>query len=691
MSVSKDIFNPTEQDERIYLEVIKKCLAVNISMGLRQAQAYEKEVQEIKNYLWENRDAMDRMEKNAVRQSITGTAVTGEAAVRKRDRLLRLKDSPYFGRIDFRADGETIATPAYIGIHAFYDSVQHQLLIHDWRAPLSGLFYDGETGPVTYDTPSGTICGEVALKRQYRIKKGKMEFMLESSLNIRDDVLQVELSRTSDARMQNIVATIQREQNAIIRNEEAHTLVIQGAAGSGKTSVALHRIAFLLYRFMDTIQSDEILILSPNKVFSDYISTVLPELGESYIPEITPEELAAKLLNDKYSLQTAYDQAEILAQSEDLKLQERIQFKASQEMVSLLESFVVHIENTCFTPGDIFSGRFPIPAWFLEERFKAHGRVPVLKRKEEIIRDLVSNISFYYKHDLSASEKAVYAREVGAMFQSLNIRNLYKQIFEWAGRPDLLKYGKGSTYEYNDVFPLVYLKILLEGVRQDQQVKHLIVDEMQDYTPVHYAVLARLYPCRKTILGDEHQSLNPWGRITPERISRLFPNVVMIRLIKSYRSTTEIIDFARSVLPAADIEPVLRHGEAPRVISSGSDREELEKILEIIVTFRKTRYRSLGILIKNQLLSDNLMQQLDDEGVKAIQITSESLITSQGVIVATPHLVKGLEFDQVLIPYCTHKHYHTETDRHLLYISCTRAMHQLDVTYSGEGMLTGFL
>lgn len=213
---------------------------------------------------------------------------SGEILREQQKKLLKLRRSPYFGRIDFTRDryGETGAEPIYVGVHDFRDEGTGKTVVYDWRAPISSMFYDFEIGPARYQAPAGEIKGRLDLKRQFRIRDGRMESMLESSLNIVDDVLQQELSRSSDEGMKSIVATIQRDQNATIRDAEAHTVIIQGVAGSGKTSIALHRIAFLLYRFKDTLSSDDILIVSPNRVFADYIGNVLPELGEEQVAEI---------------------------------------------------------------------------------------------------------------------------------------------------------------------------------------------------------------------------------------------------------------------------------------------------------------------------------------------------------------------------------------------------------------------
>ncbi|HHO48399.1 MAG TPA: hypothetical protein ENN06_08105 [Desulfobacteraceae bacterium] len=248
MKLTKTMINTTETMERAHLEKVRiklRATMVQIDSRLRDQAA---EIREQKNYLWEQRAEMDHVEKISTRQSIEQTVLAGENVLARKKRLRQLLLSPYFGRFDFIRDGQAQPIAVYVGIHTFFDEEQKKHLIYDWRAPIATMFYDYETGEARYESPSGVISGRIELKRQFRIRDGRMEFMLESSLNILDDVLQEELSRAADDRMKNIVATIQRDQNAIIRNEDAHALIIQGVAGSGKTSIALHRIAFLLYR-----------------------------------------------------------------------------------------------------------------------------------------------------------------------------------------------------------------------------------------------------------------------------------------------------------------------------------------------------------------------------------------------------------------------------------------------------------
>ncbi|HPR31467.1 MAG TPA: hypothetical protein PLK12_05200 [Prolixibacteraceae bacterium] len=271
------MFNKTEEEERAYLETIKERIGFALDQTDREIGKQVNDLNEQKEYLNENIAELDKFEKLAVKLSVHRTVMSGESALKKKKRLQKLLQSPFFARVDFQEQGRRDPLPVYLGVHAFFDEAKKENIIHDWRAPISTLFYDFETGPASFAAPQGTIEGDLVLKRQYRIREGRMEYMLESSLNIHDEILQQELSKSSDDKMKHIVATIQRDQNAIIRDESAQTLIIQGVAGSGKTSIALHRIAFLLYRYKDSLASDDILIVSPKRAFAAWVLFARPK------------------------------------------------------------------------------------------------------------------------------------------------------------------------------------------------------------------------------------------------------------------------------------------------------------------------------------------------------------------------------------------------------------------------------
>jgi DNA helicase II / ATP-dependent DNA helicase PcrA len=678
------MINKTEREERIYLEEIKGRLNKALIQIDNNVEGYSKDLLAQKEYLYENKADMDHVEKVAVHQSVHAAVLTGEAALERKKRFQKLMLSPYFGRFDFAEKDARQAIPIYLGVHAYFDENTKENMVHDWRAPISTMFYDYETGPAKYQAPYGPIDGTITLKRQFRIRHGEMEYMLESALNIHDDVLQKELSKASDDKMKHIVATIQRDQNAIIRNETSQTLIIQGVAGSGKTSIALHRIAFLLYRFKETISSKDILILSPNKVFADYISNVLPELGEEKIPELGMEELATQLLEDKFRFQTFFEQVSALLEKKDETLRHRIAYKSSFDMLTKLNEYLTYIENNYFTPKDLMVKRYPVPASYIEERFRAYHRLPLFTRFNTMVEDIERDLLFYNSCEIMGKERNDLRKDVKAMFGITNLRELYKDFYAWLGQTEMLKMAPKNTYEYADVFPLIYLKTKLEGTKVYNQVKHLLVDEMQDYTPVQYAVLGRLFPCKKTILGDANQTVNPYGSSNSETISRALPGADCMKLTKSYRSTCEIAHFAQCVSPASDLEVIERHGEAPEIVTCKSYSDELKQIEERIKAFQQSGHHSLGIICKTQKQSDHLYAQLFETSNGVKLLTANSLSFSSGITICTTHLSKGLEFDEVIIPHADANTYSDNMDRGLLYIACTRAMHRLTLIHTGE-------
>jgi DNA helicase II / ATP-dependent DNA helicase PcrA len=674
------MINKTELEEREYLEVIKEKLLLAIKRADDSVKQFSTELRQNKEYIYEHQSGMDDADMVAAGQSINRMAFTGENSVARKKKLLKLGESPYFGRIDFLTNGET--SSVYIGIYTFSDETMQANLIYDWRAPISSLFYDFELGEARYKTPSGNIRGEILLKRQYKIREGKMEFMIENAVNIHDDILQKELSKSSDDKMKNIVATIQRDQNAVIRNETASVMIIQGVAGSGKTSIALHRIAFLLYRFKDTISAKDILIISPNKVFADYISNVLPELGEEQIPEMGMEELAADLLENKFAFQSFFEQVSLLLDQHDPNFIERIQFKSSFEFLSKLNQYIIYIENNYFTFTELQVGKVIVPFPFILERFKAYHRIPLLKRFNEVVKDVQNYVRDATKRKLMGHEKAVIWEAVPRMFKINTLTDLYKDFYVWIGKSNLFKMDHGGRLEYADVFPMIYFKIRLEGIPAYQHVKHLLVDEMQDYTPAQYSVLSRIFTCKKTILGDVNQTVNPYSASSSEGIEQVFPQAEIVKLFRSYRSTFEITNFTLQISNNPNLIAMERHGEKPTSKGFENNREELEEIKNVIEQFKKSNHTSLGVICKTQEQAEFVFEQV--KSTKVHLLSADSTSFKEGVIITTVHLAKGLEFDEVIVPFASARNYHTAMDRSMLYIACTRAMHRLTLCYTKE-------
>lgn len=638
---------------------------------------------EYKDYIWSNKD-IDPHEIRSMRESILNHFALGESVINKHKRLTKILAIPYFGRIDFLEKKENSKVmPIYIGIHTFYDPESRATLIHDWRAPVSSMFYDHELGEAGYRSPSGEIKGVISLKRQYRIRGGKMEFMIESALTVHDDILQKELSSNVDDKMKNIVATIQREQNQIIRNEDIRTLIIQGVAGSGKTSIALHRIAYLLYTFRDSISSKDILIISPNKVFSDYISNVLPELGEETVPETSMEQILSGVLEHKYKYQTYFGLVNELLEKPSSSLIDRIAYKASFGFISELDKFILHIENTYFKAADVKLTKYiTIPAPFIEEQYLRFNRYPIRRRFDAMADYMLDMLKIQYAFTVTTAGRNLLKKEIRLMFAGNNDIQVYKDFFKWTNNPGMFKMRKGHTLEYSDLAPLAYLHLALEGNgNQPFRVKHLLIDEMQDYSPIQYKVIQKLFPCRKTVLGDAGQSVNPYGSSTAETIQKSLTASEIMKLCKSYRSTFEITDFAQKIHPNAELEPVARHGEKPQILQFGSAVEELSGIMGLISTYRKSGYKSLGIICKTEQQAREMADMLKSYANDISFLSSQSSAFVQGIVIISAHMAKGLEFDEVIIPQTDERNYRSEIDKSMLYVAVTRAMHRLTLTF----------
>ncbi|NMD71183.1 UvrD-helicase domain-containing protein [Bacillus sp. DNRA2] len=678
------MLNRTEKEERQHLEEVLTKLNKEFDSVNDKISTINRDVIEAKKYIWENIAELDAAEQAANRVEVSLGIDFGEKAVIQRRKIQKLLQSPYFGRVDFVEAKKSGREPFYIGIHAFFEENTHENIIYDWRAPVSSLFYDFELGSAYYQSPVGNVEGEVCLKRQYKIKSGVMEYMIESSLNINDEVLQKELSSTSDEKMKNIVATIQKEQNLIIRNETSRELIIQGVAGSGKTSVALHRVAFLLYRNKETLTSRNILIISPNQVFSDYISNVLPELGEENILEVRMEELARKELVGICDIQTFDQQVVELLADADFGAVNRIKYKATVDFYDQLESFAKSIETDYFSPVDIKIESVFISKKDILKSYNSFKWLPIKPRLEKIAANIVANYRNKAGKRLPGAISRKIKPAIKKMFKFADTLSLYKEFYQHIRKPDLFIFKKGKVLEYADAFPLMYLKIYLEGIKSYEFVKHLLVDEMQDYTPIQYAVLSKIFKCKKTILGDSSQSVNPYSSSSLQKIKEIFQDADTVELLKSYRSTVEITNFAKTLNPHSNLIPIERHGEEPVLIKSFSFDEEMKNIKKLMGAFLKSGHTSLGIICKSQPQAEKVYQAIKHLNKNIHLLTFNSKEYHDGIIITSAHMAKGLEFDHVIIPFTDEANYKTDLDKSLLYIACTRAMHKMILTYSSE-------
>ncbi|HGM1416502.1 TPA: 3'-5' exonuclease [Clostridioides difficile] len=637
----------------------------------------DKDYMDTKMYMVKNRGEIDPHEMFQNEQGLKQIDNYGAFMVKVRDKIDKIKDSPYFARIDFRLKDMDDESKYYIGRFAF--DYEDELIILDWRSPIASMFYDYEIGKAGYDAPIGWVDGEITRKRQFKIKNGKLEYALESSINIQDDILQKELSHTSDEKMKSIISTIQKEQNQIIRNDKAHTLIIQGVAGSGKTSIALHRIAFLLYRFKDKISANNVIILSPNKVFGDYISNVLPELGEEPLCELSFENIAEVQLDRVINFESEKDPLEI----NDAKWAERVRFKSKFDFVKLIDYYIKQMPNKIFIPKDYNFGSFTAKSDWIQSRFEAYNRYPVKKRLEKVAED----IHYKFESDNIMEEDLPKLKSIlkslNGMLTIKNTLTLYKDFFKQMNLSNMFVMATKKTLEWSDVYPFIYIHAAYEGIQEDKIIRHVVIDEMQDYTPIQYAVINLLFKCKKTILGGFGQLVNPNHTHTLDDMRQLYNEGELVTLNKSYRSTFEIINFAKKVQDVSSLEPIERHGEEPALVKCTNKQDEVSKIKIEIEEFKKSDNATLGIILKTDSDAEVIYNALKQE-YSVNLISSESSSFTKGVSITSIKMSKGLEFDEVIIPSVNSKTYYSDYDRSLLYIACTRAMHKLKLTYTGE-------
>ncbi|MBT2381797.1 AAA family ATPase [Streptomyces sp. ISL-111] len=674
------------EQERQYLAETVRLLKLELERLGASIDRTARTIQEQKEFMWENWRDMDAAEKAAMRTEVNTSVGVGDGAVMVRRHMERLLESPYFGRVDFRRADDGEGKGHYIGVHDFSDPETQEILVHDWRAPVSSLYYDFESGAAHFEAPTGTVRGTITGKRQYKVVGDRLDYMFDSTLTIGDEVLQRELSQSADDKMKNIVATIQREQNEVIRNETAKVLILQGVAGSGKTSIALHRVAFLLYRFKDSLSSDNVMILSPNKVFGDYIADVLPELGEEQISEIDFERIADRYLTRVTEFETFSEQVVKLLDGVDGAAAERMRFKATPEFVTLLDAWLAVRGDEDFAARQIEQRNKRLSQDWVADAFVASRGLPVFARLDLLAESAANRLRQEVLDKggkWSAADSNGIRKQVRAMFPHKDALSLYKAFYQAPERKGLFQPLGRKKIEYADVFPLVYTMIKTSRQEGYGRIRHLLVDEMQDYTPVQYAVLRELFSCKMTILGDANQSVNPLSSSSLPVIRDIFPEADCLELCRSYRSTSEITDFAQHVSRNDKLIPVERHGLPPQVLASADRRAHDEQILALVERHRRSDYRSLGIICKTVAQAEQLHRTLAAEGVDLAFLDYESTEFSAGAVITSAHIAKGLEFDTVIVPHVDDTTYATEIDKGMLYIACTRAMHELHLTHVG--------
>ncbi|WP_223066718.1 RNA polymerase recycling motor HelD [Paenibacillus caui] len=674
-------------------------------------------------------------------------------------KMKRLHQSPYFGRIDFAENGEP-AEQIYLGIASLLDRNEETFLVYDWRAPISNLYYDSTPGPASYKTPVGLIEGEMLLKRQYVIRDGQIKLMFDTGVTIGDELLQEVLGRSSDAQMKSIVATIQKEQNRIIRNDRSRMLIVQGAAGSGKTSAALQRVAYLLYKYREHLQADQVILFSPNPMFNSYVSTVLPELGEENMRQTTFQEYLEHRLGREFQLEDPFSQMEyVLSSSGEPGYESRIEgirYKTSTRYLQALIRYREMLERSdmLFKPLR-FQGKEIIGQEAIRQRFYDYDPSITLANRCDLLREwLLKELADFSKHEVNEpwveeqmqlldvedyqiayqrmrrqnrkkgrefsdyeDEKLILAKMVVSdrlkplrrwvkSLRFVDVKGLYGQLF--ANKELMLEASSGELPEhwdeicrftldslqkgelaYEDSTPFLYLKEQLLGFRSNGNIRHVFIDEAQDYSPFQLFFLKRLFPrARMTALGDLNQAIYAHASILQQTssLSELYgrEETEQITLTQSYRSTRQIVDFTRQMIEGGQqIVPFNRDGDMPEVRIAASRSELLEAISADLADLKAQQYETIAVICKTAEESRNAYEALkESHDLKLIKKTTLSF--EKGVHVIPSYLAKGVEFDAVLIYDGSKQRYHREAERKLFYTACTRAMHLLHIYSQGD-------
>ena len=648
-------------------------------------QTVRKDIEGMNEYYWENYTEMDQYgyENFDNQQALLAQVNANQENQRMKSRLLKMMDSPFFGSVDFIYAGEDEAETFYIGIGNFAEERGSVPLIYDWRAPVSSLFYDYDKGPASYEAPAGVLEGEISSKWQYKIRGGRMIYEFESDMKIDDDILKQELGESSDVKLKNIVRTIQKEQNEIIRNTKDKIMIIQGAAGSGKTSVALHRIAYLLYHDRKRLKSSNILILSPNSVFADYISHILPELGEENIQEMSFDLFAYRELQDVAAdCEDRYHQIERRMQGITEEEEARFQWKQSEAFVGAVEGFLVGLEDELVDLKDVeYKGMVKTEEELLKLFYFKFGEVPLLSRMDAVMEYFVDEYETLYGKTLCEDELELVRETFRNMYVTTDVYEIYNRLMEANGLPALPSVPlEKRLLEYEDVYPMLYLKYRLCKGESRRTIRHLVIDEMQDYSYLQYVILEKLFDCRMTILGDKAQTVDTRQQDVLKFLPKIFGrDVRKIEMNKSYRNTIEIAEYAWNVSDVKGIEYMQRHGKPVEEMTCSTPAAALDDILGK-VRIGGDRYETAAVLTMTEREAKEAFSYLKNQREDVCYIDRDSSVFRKGITVTTYYMAKGLEFDQVFVAGGQEKNPFFKQFR---YICATRALHELYV-YESE-------
>lgn len=685
---------------------------------LKQAQEIvnkkQLELVEIKKEIRKNRiinmyntdDFEDLVELNQSSILVTEIVADYDKIKQKINCLENLIESPYFARIDFCFEGEEVPEKIYIGRSSLSEEKSREIYIYDWRSPIASVFYQFMLGNAYYSAPCGRVNGEVALKRQYEIKNSKLLYFFNTDVGINDEILKQMLSKNTSPKMKTIVETIQKEQDMVIRDMQSDLLMIQGVAGSGKTSIALHRAAYLMYEGLQSrLSANNILILSPNAIFEEYISGVLPELGERNIVSMVFEDILHMILKENI-IQPKRKFLEKMVSNSPYreKIKRSIEFKTSERFKQILDQFVLDVPRYEMEFRDIyFTGQRIAEKEEMKNFVCQHTELPLAIRLEQLENRILEK-GLESKKRIRKKEKDLLIQEIQKVTK-LNISNLYKNL--WKNplyiqlgekeeffedieeiRRHTLKNIKSNFLCFDDAIAVLYLHLKIYGNKEYRDIRQVIIDEAQDYYPLQFEILQMLFKQVKfTVLGDINQTISKQENILfYQQVQKCLKKEksTLIQLNKSFRCTNEILQFSLQFLNTKpEIQSFNRNGDAVTVMALENKEEYLDKIIQKIVEYKEKGFESICLICKTREACKHLFLKLKSK-IEVQFITDDRVKNLQRTLILPSYLAKGLEFDAVIICDANAQNYSKEGDKNLLYMECTRALHSLSLFCIGE-------
>ena len=621
---------------------------------------------------------------------------------RRLKELTILKNSPYFGRVTFNDLEFDQKDTLYVGRFGVTPEGSYEPVIVDWRAPVASLFYHGSLGEATYNSPDGPIKCDIEGRRQIIVKKGELKGVFDSAIDVKDDILQMVLSNNSSDKLKDVIMTIQKEQDEIIRKDRTSNIIVNGVAGSGKTTIALHRVAYLLYNYRKELE-DKVLILGPNSIFMEYISQVLPSLGEVGVNQETFASFALKEMDDELYIMS-FDKYLEKILSNDKEFIEDATYKNSYEIIKDLDNLVKDMDKSYFNVEDVkYFGEVVISKEEIEEMFTKHYEyMPLFRRSDKIKRIILSKIKdkrdekvWELNEELRKEREKLTAEELLVeennleFRRKLRIREIVKAVMDsraqldsWISRESITDVydrfnGDKKEYTINDLAPMLYLAIKLEGKKASKEYRHVVIDEAQDYSPLQFKVVRELTGTKYfTIVGDVNQRLVKYLDVAPMmELEKIFDDInpEIYNLNKSYRSTYEIMEYANKYLNEDRIIPLVRHGKPVEELEFNNTEEFGDAVIDSLREFSNDGLESIAIITRDKEELERVYNLISDK-VHLVKFDNEDVLYKGGNVIIPSYFAKGLEFDGVII---VDSRENEENEDLIKYIMSTRALHVL--------------